>query len=126
MSTLRSLRHGAALAALACSSALFAQEVTGTIRGTVTDDAGNGIANATVTVTHVPSGTRSVSTTGADGAFSASNLRVGGPFEIAAVAPGFDAASQQVANLAPGQPLRLDVFLVPAGQTIAVTATRQR
>lgn len=119
------LRAGTALSLVAFAAPdVMAQEVTGTVRGEVTDDAGNPIANAVVTVTHVPSGTRSVQTTDADGSFSAPNLRIGGPFDVTVAAPGFEGANATIVSIQAGQPQRLTVFLVPEGQTIEVTATR--
>ena len=78
---------GCAVGALA-SNAAYAQETTSSIRGTVTS-AGTPVANATVIATHVPSGTRSTSTTDASGAFSMSGLRPGGPYTIAVTAAGY-------------------------------------
>jgi hypothetical protein len=101
-----------------------AQEVTGTIRGEVTDDAGNPIPGATVTIIHTPSGTRSVVVTDGSGSFSAANLRIGGPFSIAVAAPGYDSANATITNIVSGEPQRLSVFLVETGQTIEVTAAR--
>lgn len=121
------LRAGTALSLVALAAPhAMAQDVTGTIRGQVTDDAGNPISGATVTVTHVPSGTRSVQTSNANGDFSAPNLRIGGPFDVSVAAPGFEAANATVVNILAGQPQRVSVFLVPEGQTIEVTATRTR
>ncbi len=119
------LRLGATVSifALAAPSA-YAQEVTGTIRGDVQDDAGNPIAGATVSITHVPSGTRSVQTTDNSGAFSAPNLRIGGPFDIEVVAPGFDSAKSTIVSIQSGQPQRVAVVLVGEGATIEVTAGR--
>jgi hypothetical protein len=113
----------ASVLALAATSA-YAQEVTGTIRGDVQDEAGNPLPGATVTVTHVPSGTRSVQTTDGSGSFSAPNLRVGGPFDIEVTAPGFDPAKATVASIQAGVPQRLAVVLVSEAATIEVTALR--
>ncbi len=119
------LRAGTALSLVALAAPhAMAQEVTGTVRGEVTDDSGNPIGNATVTVTHVPSGTRSVQTTGPDGNFSAPNLRIGGPYDVTVAAPGYEGANATITSIQAGQPQRLSVFLVPEGQTIEVTATR--
>src|SRR5690606_16648121 len=76
----RNLTYGVSAAAilLATSSAAFAQETTGGIRGVITDAAGAPVANATVVVTHVPSGTSTTTVTGADGSYTSRNLRVGG------------------------------------------------
>ena len=68
---------GAAIAALVAPAAVQAQETTSTIRGTVTDG-GAPVAGATVTAVHIPSGTRSTTTTDASGAFTMPGLRVGG------------------------------------------------
>ncbi len=119
------LRIGASASVLAlAATSAYAQEVTGTIRGDVQDDAGNPLAGATVIVTHVPSGTRSVQTTDGSGTFSAPNLRIGGPFDIEVQAPGFERAQATISTLAAGQPQRVTVFLVPEGQTIEVIAGR--
>ena len=90
MRMMNRLAAGAALTALVCamSSAVYAQETTGSVRGQVTDESGAGVAGATVTVTHVPTGATSTSVTGADGYFSARGLRVGGPYRIVATADG--------------------------------------
>ncbi|WP_448581318.1 TonB-dependent receptor [Thermaurantiacus sp.] len=116
----------AVLAPLALAPLAHAQDVTGTIRGQVTDDSGTPIAGATVTITHTPTATRTVVTTDSSGSFSAANLRIGGPFEIAVAAPGYDSATATIANIVSGEPQRLAVFLVPEGQTIEVTAQRAR
>ncbi|WP_448585123.1 carboxypeptidase regulatory-like domain-containing protein [Thermaurantiacus sp.] len=103
-----------------------AQEVTGTIRGEVTDDSGSAVPGARVTVVHVPTGTRSAVTTDASGTFSLANLRIGGPFEVQVDAPGFDRATATIANITAIEPTRISVILVPEGQTIEVAATNIR
>ena len=72
---------GVAAVALIAPAAVSAQETTTAIRGTVTNN-GVPVAGASVVATNVPSGTRSTTTTGADGAFSFNGLRVGGPFTV--------------------------------------------
>jgi hypothetical protein len=123
---MRHLRLGCALAALVAPVAIHAQETTSSIRGQVTNDAGTGIGNATVVITHVPSGTRSTQTTDSAGNFNAVGLRLGGPYTVAVSAPGFDPASEEIGSLVAGTPQRVTVFLAEAGQTITVTAARQR
>jgi hypothetical protein len=113
------LSTAASVLALAAVSAQ-AQEIAGTIRGDVQDDSGNPLPGATVTITHVPSGTRSVQTTDASGSFSAPNLRIGGPFDVEVSAPGFDPTKATVASLQANQPQRLSVILVT--EAIEVTA----
>jgi len=105
---------------------VFAQETTSSVRGEVLDQSGNPVAGATVTVTHVPSGTKSVQTTDAAGGFNAAGLRLGGPFTIEVSADGFETASQEIGFLAAGQAQRISVSLAEQGQTIVVTGSRTR
>lgn len=77
---------GAAIVALAIPAGASAQETTSQIRGSVTNG-GQPVVGAGVEVTDVGSGTRSQSTTGADGAFSFPGLRPGGPYTIAVTSP---------------------------------------
>lgn len=126
-SLLLALRATTALSLVALAApAVMAQEVTGTIRGDVTDDDGNPIPGATVTIVHTPSGTRSVVRTDAGGTFNIANLRIGGPFDVTVEAPGFESARETILNIQAGQPQRVSVFLVPEGQVIEVVAARQR
>src|SRR5689334_2670625 len=71
------------------ASAAHAQETTSSIRGTVTG-AGAPVAGATVSITHVPSGTRSTAVTNDSGVFTVGGLRPGGPYVVAISAPGFE------------------------------------
>lgn len=104
----------------------FAQETTSSVRGDVVDQNGNPIPGATVTVTHVPSGTRSTQTTDAAGGFNAAGLRLGGPFTVTVTADGFEAAEQEIGFLAAGQAQRISVALADAGKTIVVSGARQK
>ena len=108
----------AAVIALAASSAVFAQETTGGIRGQVTDEAGMGVANATVVVTHTPSGTRSTTMTDASGAYNARGLRVGGPYTVDVTAPGAEPTSAQVAAIGIGDPSTVDVVMFSGATTV--------
>lgn len=96
------------------ASAVYAQETTGAIRGQVADASGQPVAGATVTVTHVPTGTVSTSVTGPDGAYNARNLRVGGPYEVVALADGFMSEPTFVANIGIGTPSNVNVYLSSA------------
>ncbi|PZO88392.1 MAG: TonB-dependent receptor [Sphingomonas sanxanigenens] len=114
---------GAAVAALIAPAAIHAQETTSSIRGFVTSG-GAAVAGATVTVTHVPSGTRSVTTTNNDGSFTLSGLRIGGPYTVDISAPGY--ANTQVTDITTniGQAYDVPVELAAeGGEDIVVTAT---
>lgn len=114
---------GAVAVAIVASAPAYAQETTSSIQGTVTA-AGQPVSGATVTITHVPSGTRSSVTTDASGSFSALGLRVGGPFTVVVNAPGYPTASVNDVNTNVGQAFNLPVELADqGGQEIVVTAS---
>ncbi|SOB86514.1 Carboxypeptidase regulatory-like domain-containing protein [Sphingomonas guangdongensis] len=113
---------GVALVALIAPIHAMAQETTSTIRGNVTSG-GAPVAGAEVVVTHVPSGTRSTTTTTADGSFSASGLRVGGPFSVEVTSASGNATVSDILTTV-GNDYVLPVELADAGSTdIVVTAS---
>jgi outer membrane receptor for ferrienterochelin and colicin len=80
---------GAGLAiALAAAPYAHAQETASQLSGYVVDAEGKPLADAAVTIVHVPSGTTANVTTSASGQFSATGLRVGGPYRVSAKAEG--------------------------------------
>ncbi|HET9511197.1 MAG TPA: carboxypeptidase regulatory-like domain-containing protein [Sphingomonas sp.] len=114
---------GVAAAALVAPLAAAAQETTSSIRGTVTAD-GAPVAGAQVTITNVPSGTTNTTTTGNDGSFIASGLRVGGPFTVSVSSPQGNAQVTDIFTVV-GQSFELpiDVGGADAGGEIVVTAS---
>ncbi len=100
-----------------------AQDTTSSISGTVTGG-GAPVANATVTVIHVPSGTRTTVTTNASGAYTASGVRTGGPYTVSVAARGFAAAQVTDVYTTLGQTFELPLRLEPAGKEIIVTASK--
>jgi len=120
------LAASAASIATACIALpAYAQETTSTITGTVTGD-GAPLSGAAVQVTHVPSGTTSSATTNANGGFSASGLRVGGPYSVKVSAAGFSDFEATDVYTVVGQSFTLPVAMQSAGDTIVVTASRIR
>ena len=65
-----------------------AQETSAQVTGFVVGTDGQPIAGAQVEILHVPSGTTASSTTNASGQFSATGLRVGGPYRVTAKSEG--------------------------------------
>ena len=108
----------AAFLALAFASVASAQTVSSEARGTVTDASGSPIANATVVITHVPSGTRKSATTSASGSFFQSGLRVGGPYTITVSANGFRGAQIDGIILDPGSQSPFGIQLAAVGDSI--------
>ncbi|MBW0150784.1 MAG: TonB-dependent receptor [Phenylobacterium sp.] len=125
MTSMKRLAGGAALTALVCAmgSAVYAQETTAAIRGEVITEAGAPVGNATVTVVHTPSNTRSVTTSNTQGVFDARGLRVGGPYTITVVAPGYGQRTQEDVFLTLGETTRLSFDLFSEVSELVVTAT---
>ncbi|RVT89853.1 TonB-dependent receptor [Sphingomonas crocodyli] len=114
---------GAIAVAIVATAPAMAQETTSTIRGTVTEG-GAAVSNAAITITHIPSGTKSTATTDANGTFTAAGLRVGGPFNVAIAAPGKPETTVTDIFTVIGQPYDLPVDLVSEGDAIVVTAAK--
>jgi len=80
---------------LTSTLSMHAQGVTtASISGTVSDKDGKPIENATVTIIHDPSGTRSTTSTRTNGQFNASGLRVGGPYTVTAASKNLQGEPQ--------------------------------
>lgn len=75
------------VAALAAAPA-FAQNTSAGIGGQVTNNGGQPVVGAEVTITHVESGTVSRATTDASGRYNARGLRVGGPYTVTIIKSG--------------------------------------
>ncbi len=108
----------AAFLMLAFASVATAQTVSSEARGTITDSAGSPIANATVVITHVPSGSRRTATTGGSGSFFQPGLRVGGPYSITVDADGFRGTQIDEIFLAPGSQRPFNIELVGVADEI--------
>jgi hypothetical protein len=125
------LAGGAALAfAISCTAPVYAQETTSAIAGTVTS-AGAPVVGATVTVTHIPSGTRATATTDSTGSYALPGLRAGGPYTVSVTASGYTDYQVTDVNTAIGQTFQVPLDLQKAGEAaaggnnmIVVTASR--
>ncbi|MGZ3752025.1 MAG: outer membrane beta-barrel protein, partial [Mucilaginibacter sp.] len=80
---------------------------TASVNGIVSDSKG-AIPGATVTVTHIPTGTVYATVTRADGRFNLPNLRVGGPYTIKVTFVGYKDFVQEGVTLSIGQDQRID------------------
>jgi outer membrane receptor for ferrienterochelin and colicin len=124
MSLVQRLAAGAAISALACamSGAAYAQETTSSVHGTVTSG-GTPLEGASITLVHLPSGTRQTTATGAGGVFDARGLRVGGPYTITATAKGLPAKSLSNVFLQVGQTEDVDIDIAGQGEVEALVVT---
>jgi hypothetical protein len=117
----RALLFLASLLLLSCCG--WAQEVTGSIVGTVLDPNGAAVAGATITAKDLDRGTVLTTTTNDEGAFNISAVPVG-RYEVKAAAKGFTSAADPAFRLTLNQTARLN-FQLRVGQTaetIEVTA----
>ena len=121
---IRKLLLGIVLAVFSVGS--VASETTSAIRGVVVDSGGAVVDGAKVVITHEPSGSISLQTTNEQGIFVARNLRVGGPYYVAAtVGDSLGSASGIFLNLGKEERLRLTVAPERSMEEVVVTAIRQ-
>lgn len=80
---------------------------TASVNGIVSDSKG-AIPGATVTVTHIPTGTVYATVTRADGRYNLPNLRVGGPYTVKITFIGYKDFVQEGMTLSIGQDQRID------------------
>lgn len=124
---MRNLNFGCAVGVIAvaivASAPALAQDTTSSIAGTVTSG-GQPVPGATVSIIHVPSGTRSTVTTNSSGSFNANGLRIGGPYTVEVVASGYADSSVTDIETVAGQAFTLPIELAEqGGQEIVVSAT---
>ncbi len=87
----------------ALASTAFGQGVTtAAVSGFVTDKDGKGVAGATVTLVHEPTGTKASTTTNAAGGYNLPGLRVGGPYTATVSGNGFQTVTQNEIDLGAG------------------------
>src|ERR1700761_4656331 len=96
---------------LLCVFATFAQETTSQILGTISDGK-EGLAGATVTALHVPTGTKYTTTTRKDGRFNLAGLRVGGPYTLTVTYVGMKTETQDGIFTTIGQDFTSDFSMV--------------
>src|SRR5258708_34054823 len=109
------------LAVLAFSAAAFAQSITGSISGTVTDSTGGVIPGATVTLTGDLTGGTRTATTNREGRFNFARLQPGN-FSIKGEHQGFQLLGQKRSALRTNESLRArDLQLQPGPGSATVT-----
>src|SRR6195256_6138626 len=101
---------------------LVSQGSQGRILGTITDQTGGVVSNATVTVVDVERGVSRTLTTGDSGEFSAPNL-LPGTYTVRAEAKGFKIVERQKIMLEVGKEIRVDLTLQPGAQEQTITIT---
>lgn len=122
-SAVRNLLTGVFALCFLLTSAMFGQgATTAGLGGFVTDKGGKPIAGATVTIIHVPSGTRSVTSSNAAGQFNASGLRVGGPYTVTADASGQQQAEAKDVFLSQGNTEEINLTMASTSEVVKLEA----
>src|SRR4051794_22998530 len=99
----------------------YAQNTGGTFSGKVTDRAGAGIPNATVTLTSITSNASQKATTGSDGTFTVPNVAAG-DYRIDIERPGFRRSAQQTVQVGAGpSSINVTLQISSLNETIEVT-----
>ena len=107
---------------LASSQRLFGQVDEGAISGTVADPTGAVVPNAKVTLLNTDQGLSLETTTGSNGEYSFSPVRIGN-YTVTVTAPGFSTTNQEHLVVAVGQHLQVNVSLKPGSATETVEVT---
>jgi hypothetical protein len=112
----------ATLGVLLFSLPLFSQGNFGRILGTVTDQTGGVISDATVSVIDKDRGVARTLATDAAGEYNAPTL-IPGTYTVRVEAKGFKATEHQNVVLEVGKEIRVDLTVQPGEQTQSVTVT---
>ena len=105
------------LVALASIVKVNAQETTAEIQGLVV--AGNaGLAGASITAVHTPTGTKYVTSTRPDGRYNLTNLKIGGPYVLTVSYVGYKSEIQDDINLLLGQTYKANFKLVETSSSL--------
>lgn len=116
----RSIIHYAVLLIMICAASAFAQTVTGTVEGRVTDQSGAVIPNATVLIRNVETGQERGVTTNEEGFFRAPFLPLG-VYRVTASSKGFASVTQENIQVTLNQTVVTNFALKPAATTEEVT-----
>lgn len=93
----------------------FAQVTSSTISGIITDQAGEGLAGATVVAIHTPSGSRYGTTSNVTGRYTLPAVRVGGPFSVTVSYTGFEAQTIEGVMTSLGSSTNVDFQMAESG-----------
>jgi len=116
------------LFAVSASFFSFSQVTTSSMTGTIKDNNGQLLAGATVTATHVPSGTVYSTISSRDGVFNLQGLRVGGPYQVKIDYVGLKSAIFENVILQLGEPYNINAQLNLSEQVLenVIVSTRAR
>jgi hypothetical protein len=107
------------LASMLMSVMLFAQVTTSGLSGKVVGKDNLTLPGATVTAIHVPTGTKYVTVTNANGQFSMQGMKAGGPYTINISFVGYSTSSYRDITLSLGDMFNLNVSLAESANSLA-------
>src|SRR5260370_26755340 len=110
--------------AIAFSCAAQTSRVAGAIQGSVVDQTGSAVANATVTLRNQGTNQTRTMSTNAEGSFRASELPVG-PYELRIQSPGFSPYVNNAIAVSIGRVVQVTVRLAPATVQQQITVSEQ-
>ena len=105
------------------ATAAFAADTSSSMRGTISGPNGQPAPNTKIMLIHQPSGTVTEVVTNETGSFSASGLRVGGPYQVIIDSDKFQDANKQDIYLQLGQTFRLNEQLGEEQNLETITIT---
>ncbi len=116
----------AAVVLLAVPVAGNAQETSSSIGGVITDNNGNPLASAQVTVRNDSMGLTRTTTTNASGTYRLRNMPIGYDYTVSATASGYTGGELGGVSVNLGKTANVDMALVPSGtlDEVVVTASR--
>ena len=117
------------LFALAMGQIATAQVTTSSMSGVVKSSGGDLLAGATITATHLPTGTVYRSISRSEGRYDIQNMNPGGPYTVTATYVGYTQSQQTDVTLALGEEYRLDFTLSATGgelQEVVISANANR
>ncbi|MDG1752673.1 MAG: carboxypeptidase-like regulatory domain-containing protein, partial [Thalassotalea sp.] len=120
-----SLISGAVILALGLSTSVMADDTSSAIRGSISSPTGAVSADAKVEILHVPSGTKTFTTTNESGSFSSKGLRVGGPYTVKITGKNGISIHKDL-YLSLGETFRLNSQLEPAQEIERISITGSR
>ncbi len=106
------------IALFAIPIAMHAQVTTSSIAGTVKNSKNEALVGATITATHVPTGTVFKTQARANGRFDIANMNNGGPYIIEVTYVNHDAEKREDIYLSLGETFRVDFFLKVKAATL--------
>jgi hypothetical protein len=110
--------------AIIFSCAAQTSRVAGAIQGSVVDQTGSAVANASVTLRNQGTNQTRTLSTSAEGSFRASELPVG-PYDLRVESPGFSPYANNAIAVSIGRVVQVTVWLAPATVRQQITVSEQ-